>query len=421
MSADLPAMRGILIIAYYYPPMGGVGVLRTLKFTKYLPQFGFAPFILTVRNRSFGALDASLLPEVPPGTSVVETFSLEHRFLRAPRLLGVDPKWFFIPDAQVGWLPFAVRTGEAIIRQHRINVIFATGPPFTSLLAGYVLKRRTGRPLVVDYRDPWTQNVFTQYPTQFHRKIEERLERAVLGSADRVITTTDEMTRGLASKYTFVRNKCETIPNGFDAADFLGLTRSAASDRFTIAYTGTLYGLRTAEHFLAALRNVVANNHKVREKIRVVFAGLKGRDVLKLVHKLGLEDIVRITGFVPHRESLQIMVNADVLLLVMSQREVVGNGVGSMMIPGKTFEYLAARRPILALAPDGDASALISKTGSGIVVPPDDREAIARSILDLFTKWQMGTLSVGPYDISSFERRSSTARLAASIESLCSD
>jgi glycosyltransferase involved in cell wall biosynthesis len=387
-------MKRVLIVAYHFPPLGGIGVQRTLKFAKYLPQFGFEPIVLTVRNRSIGVLDPTLLEEVPPEAKVIDTFSAEHRFLRASRLIGVSSKWFLLPDAYIGWLPFAVRRGEAIIRKEDVDIIFATAPVFTSLLVGHLLKRKTGKPLVLDFRDSWTQNVFETYPTRLHLKLEEKMESLVLRSADHVVTTTAEMARALMEKYPFIRSRCETIPNGFDSSDFGGLERSASSDRFTITYTGRLYGVRTARPFLTALSSLVGRNRILRDKMRVVVAGPKHESTLRLVQELGLEDIVEIKGFLSHRESLQLMVNTDVLLLVMSQEEVVGNGIGTLMIPGKTLEYLAAKRPILALAPEGAVSELVRRTGSGVVVSPEEVGAIEEAILDLFGRWPTGTLSV---------------------------
>ncbi len=419
---DLQAVKKVLMIAYSYPPVGGSGVLRTVKFTKYLPQFGFVPFVLTVESSPTAVLDPTLLAEVPPEAQVVATASAEYRLMRAASRLGVNPEWLSLPDAHIGWLPFAVRSGEAIVRKENIAVIFATAPVVTSLLVGYVLKRRTRRPLVLDFRDPWTQNVFTNtYPTRVHRRLQEKMESVVLRSANHVIATTEEMSRGLIAKYPFLRDRCATLRNGFDAADFHGLTRSTTSERFTITYVGSLYGLRTGVHFLEALGSLMEKRRDLRDQIRVVFVGHQDKRTARLVQELRLDDVVEIHGFVSHRESLQWMMNADALLLLMGQREVVGNGMGPMMIPGKTFEYLATRRPILTLAPQGAVSEIIRGTGSGLVVPPEEVGAIEGAILDLFGRWQAGTLSVAPYDVSVFERRALAARLAAILDGVCSD
>jgi glycosyltransferase involved in cell wall biosynthesis len=410
------------MVAYSYPPVGGIGVQRTLKFTKYLSQFGFTPFVLTVRDRSTGTLDTTLLEEVPDEAEVVATASAERRLLSLAGLLRLNSE-LFVPDVHIGWLPFAVRSGAALIRKNDIDVIFATAPVFTSLLVGYALKKKTRKPLVLDFRDPWTQNVFTtrRYTRmeRLHAGLEERMERAVLRMADHVVTTTDEMSQALITKHPFIQGRCATIRNGFDAADFHGLTRSSSSERFTITYAGSLYGPRTGAQFMAALGNLLGRHRDLRGQIRVVFIGHPDKRTMALVHELHLDDVVEMKGFVSHRESVQTMINADVLLLVMSQREVTSNGARPMTIPAKTFEYLATRRPILTLAPQSAMTDLITTTGSGMVVSPEDVDAIEAAILNLFGRWQAGTLSVTPCDLSAFERKALTGRLATILESVC--
>lgn len=408
----LNAMRKVLIVAYHFPPCGEVGALRTLKFTHYLPAYGFLPVVLTVANRSVGVQDETLLREVPSGVKVLSTFSAEHRAFRAPRLLGINLKWFFLPDMHVGWLPFAVRRGEAVIREEQIDVIVATAPVFTSHLVGHFLARKTGIPLVLDFRDPWTQNAFSVYPTRWHRIVEEWMERTVLCSADFVVTTTEEMRRGLLRKYPFLNGRCETIPNGFDSNDYIGLKKPLSSGYFTIVYTGNFYGLRTADHFLEALKGLVGRHRYLRNAIRVVFAGPRDDRTIRLVHRLGLTDVVELRGFVSHRESLELMLGADVLLLVMSEREM-GEASETVMIPAKTYEYLGARKTILALVPEGAVADMVRKTGSGVVIRPEDQGGIEAAILHLYERWRAGTLEVPACDISKFERRVLTARLAA--------
>jgi hypothetical protein len=177
-------MKKVLMVAYHYPPIGGGGVFRTLKFTKYLPQFGFRPYVLTVKNSMYTSKDLTLVKEIPPEVRILKTFSFEHRLLRASRLLNIDPGWFFVPDVNVGWLPFSVRAGTKIIKQENIDVIYATAPIWTSLLIGCFLKKKTKKPLVVDFRDPWTINAHVEPPTRFHAKIENFLERKVLQLPD---------------------------------------------------------------------------------------------------------------------------------------------------------------------------------------------------------------------------------------------
>ena len=412
------SMKKVLMIAYHYPPLGGGGVFRTLKFTKYLPQFGFQPYVLTVKNPMQMRItrDTTLLGEIPPQVKVFRTFSFEHRVLRAPRLLNIDLKWFYIPDVNIGWIPFAVHQGQKIIKKEAIDTIYATAPPFTNFLIGYLLKRKTGKPLVLDFRDPWTQNVFAKYPTMFHRKIEEKIEKSILKIADYIITTTEPMRLKLMEKYPLVKGRCGTITNGFDSEDFEDIT-STRTKKFTITYTGYLYGFRTAKHFLIALKNLLKQNNKIRNKIQVVFAGPTNKQTENIVKELELENVVKIIGYIPHRTSLKLMVNSDVLLLIIATEEVFDEKTGSLMIPGKIFEYLGAKKPILALIPRGAAADLIRSTNTGIIVPPTDTNSIKQKISKLFQEWSRGNLRITNGDISKYDRKVLTEKLAKIFQS----
>jgi len=413
-------MKKVLIIAYHYPPIGGGGVFRTLKFTKYLPQFGFKPYVLTVKNAMYHTKDPTLLMDIPPEANIFRTLSLEHRLF--PRLfyaLKTTPKWIFVPDENIGWLPFAVRQGQKIIKKQRIDIIYATAPIYTSLLIGYLLKKKTGKPLAIDFRDPWTQNVFTKYPTVLHKKIEEIMEKAVLRSADYIITTTEPMRLRLIEKYPLLKGKCAVITNGFDPEDFEGLKRSA-QEKFTITYTGFLYGLRTGKHFLLALRELIKEKKDIDSKIQVLFAGPPNKQTADLVKELGLQNVVKLLGYVSHQESLKLMVNSDVLLIVIAAEESYNEKIGPLMIPGKVFEYLGAKRPMLALVPCGATKDLIKSTKTGIIAPPNDINYIKKAIFEMFQKWERANLKSVESDISKYNRKKLTEKLAAVFQRFCS-
>lgn len=412
--------KKVLVVAYHYPPLGGGGVFRTLKFTKYLPQFGFKPYVLTVKNAMYHARDPTLLKDIPKEAKIFRTISLEHKLFPKPfYALKTTPKWIFVPDENIGWLPFALRQGEKIIKTEGIDVIYATAPIYTNLLIGYFLKRRTGKPLVIDFRDPWTQNVFTKYPTIIHKKIEEKMERTVLKFTDYVITTTEPMRLKLIEKYPFIRGKCATITNGFDPEDFTGLTRSAPREKFTITYTGFLYGLRTGKHFLIALKELIKEKKETESRIQVLFAGPPNKQTADLVRELGLQNVVRIFGYISHQESLKLMVDSDVLLLIIAAEESYDEKIGSLMIPGKTFEYLGAKRPILALVPSGATADLIRATKTGIVTPPNDINSIKQAIFKMFQEWERGNLGTIRSDISEYDREMLTQKLATIFQSFC--
>jgi glycosyltransferase involved in cell wall biosynthesis len=411
-------MKKVLVIAYHYPPLGGGGVFRTLKFTKYLLQFGFRPYVLTVKNPMYATKDPTLVKEIPSEARIFASFSFEHRILRASRLLNIDPEWFFIPDVNVGWLPCGTYVGNKIIRQENIDVIYATAPVFTSLLIGYLLKRKTQKPFVVDFRDPWTLNPFKKFPTEFHERIENRLEKKVLMSADYVITVSQPYREKLIEKYPFLKSKCEVIMNGFDSDDFRDLKRLTLGGKFRILHTGSLYGLRTPKYFLFALQKLFQEKTQLRKQIEVKFVGNYGKETPILVDKLGLNDVVELVGYIPHKECLELMVNSHILLLIVASEGYHTSGI----VTGKLFEYLASGRPVLALAPKENIVAdIVRSANAGLTVSSENVEPIKDAILELYNMWKEGKSIKEKGDISIYDRRFLTQRLAQIFENVLSE
>jgi glycosyltransferase involved in cell wall biosynthesis len=405
-------LKKVLVVAYHYPPLGGGGVFRTLKLTKYLPEFGYQPYVLTVKNPMYGTRDPTLLKEIPPEVKIFRTFSFEHRILRAPRLLKIDLKWFYIPDENIGWLPFAVSAGAKIVKKENIDLIYATSPPWTSLLIGFLLKKKTKRPLVIDFRDPWTDNPFTTYPTKIHESVETKMEEKILKLADHIITTTEPMALNLIDKHPFTKGKCTTITNGFDPEDFKNLRRYGHGERFTITYVGRLYGLRSSRYFLTAIKELIEEKEALRRSVQALLVGHSGKETKELVKEFKLHDTVKLVGYLAHKRTLEFMINSDVLLLLIATEEAIDEKIGPPMVPGKLYEYLAAKRPILALIPEGAAADIIRSTKSGIVVPPKDINSTKQAILKFFQEWKRGSLGTIQSDITKYDRRALTEKLA---------
>lgn len=407
-------MKKVLVVSYHYPPVGGSGVFRTLKFTKYLPQFGFRPYVLTVKNSMYTPKDPTLVKEIPPEARVIATFSFEHRILRASKLLNIDPEWFFITDVNLGWLPFAVHAGTKIIRQEKIDAIYVTAPIWTSLLIGYLLKKKTQKPLVIDFRDPWTINPFKKTPTKFHARIENWLERKVLTSADYVVTVSQPYKRRLIEKYPFLKNKFEVIMNGFDPDDFKNLKRQPLQGKFRIVHTGSLYGLRTPKSFLLALQKLVREKEYLRKQIEVQFVGNYGKEAPVIVDKLGLNDLVEFIGYMSHERCLELMVNSHILLLIVATKGDKTSGI----VTGKVFEYLISGRPVLALAPKESIVADIVQSANAGLVVSWDIEAIKNAILEFYEQWAEGKLSATTdmANIERYNRKAQTSKLAQIFE-----
>jgi len=439
-------MKKILMIAYEYPPVGGIGVQRILKFTKYLPKYGWKPIVLTVRNPVAKVFDPLLTTEISPKVEVYRTSSLEpqkicrtaeragkkilsilDKVLRTNKLVeafhwrferlipkGYNNSFFFIPDRDIGWFPFAVLKGWEIIERRKVERIFTTGPPHSTHMIGLALKIICDRPWVADFRDPWTEYIHWFPPTVVHRKFGEFMERIVIEYADKIISVVDYMTRDFIDKYPQIdREKFITIPNGFDTEDYK-VAIPKKDSKFTITYTGTFWGYHsyiTPHYFLRALRELLNEKKWLEEDIRVVFVGNFSNYYKKRVKDLFLDNIVLWPGFVSHRESIAYILSSDVLLLI------VGTGKGSDRIfTGKVFEYLGAKRPILGLVvPNGVAARLIRETRSGIIVPPEDIEAIKRAIYDLYLRYKKGNLysSFEWKGIQKYEREKLTEKLAS--------
>jgi glycosyltransferase involved in cell wall biosynthesis len=411
-------MKKALVIAYHFPPLGGGGVFRTLKFTKYLPEFGYQPYVLTVKNPMYREKDPTLIKEIPAEAKIHRTFSFEHRILRVPRLLNINLKWFYMPDQNIGWLPLGVSTGAKLVKKENINVLYATSPIWTSLLIGMLVKKKTKKPFVVDFRDPWTDNPFINYPTKLHQRLERKLEKTVLTQADYVTVATDLMKNNLIRKYPFIKSKIETITNGFDPDDFKNLKIHKKTGKFTITYVGSIYGLLTAKPFLTALKALVEEKKGFKERMEAVFVGNCGKETPQLVRQLGLEENVRFVGYVPHRKGLEFMVNAQALLLLIT----IEGSKGERILTGKLFEYLASRKPIIALVPEnGLAAKVIKSLNAGTIVSPRDVQRVKKVIASYFDQWTEGKLSEATdvtSNITLYNREVLTGKLAQIFDKL---
>ena len=411
-------MNKALLIAYHYPPLGGPGVFRTLKFTKYLPNFNYQPFILTIKNPMYRLNDPSLIGEIPSQAKINRVFAFEHRILRVPRLLNLNLRWFYLPDEHIGWLPFAVFYGSKLIKKENIDVLFATSPSYSTLLIGSLLKKKTKKPLVVDFRDPWINNSFINYPTKFHEFIDTKMEKYVLTQADYITVASDLIRDDIIKRYPFAEPKIETITNGFDPDDFKNLDQQNRSRKFRIAYTGSIYGQLTARSFFIALKELISENAELKKNIEVVFVGNYGKETQNLVSELHLEENVYLKGYVAHKKCLELIVNSDLLLLLIT---ILGSK-GKEILTGKIFEYLASKKPIIAIAPeDGLASKLIKSLNAGIIIPPRNVELVKEAIMQFYKTWRNEKRLIEPNtsdELQKYNRRFLTQRLSKIFEKI---
>jgi glycosyltransferase involved in cell wall biosynthesis len=417
-------LRTVLMIAYYFPPMGLSGVQRTLKFAKFLPKYGWKPTVLTVVPTGYYAMDRSLLDEAEEADiEIVRTSSVDlnrlfakTRITRMPsepvrKILQLLSDFFFIPDTKIGWKRRAVKVGSGLLRQKAFDAIFATAPPQTDLLIGLELKRRSKLPLVVEYRDSWLMYPFKSFPTPLHRLLHGRLERRVIRGCDKVIVTHRRVKEELLRRYPFHgHHDVVILPQGFDQSDFdLAVShrkRSGASLR--IVHAGTFYAGRNPEVILAALSNIFRESPHLRGRIQLRFIGTVRASDEQIVRKLGLSNDVVFTGYLEHRECVRELKDADLLWFI------IDNDAQS---PGKLYEYFGARKPILASISGGYTRQLLLDSKAAVVLPLADvaaHEQALREMLSLFERRKLPTVS--EEFAGQFERVALTGELARLLE-----
>ncbi|OHB69070.1 MAG: hypothetical protein A2V70_11580 [Planctomycetes bacterium RBG_13_63_9] len=454
MSQDDTPRKNILFVAYEFPPEGESGVQRSAKFSKYLPDFGYEPLVLTAAERNTEKrIDTTLLADVQ-NTRIFRCRGYERFVVRLPdkvRLFRRLTKFWLRPDRNVlAWLPKAKQAALNIAKEYPISVIYTSVSPFSSAILGRRLKKLLGVPWVVDFRDPWVDDLVRLWPSRLHRLYESRLERKVFEAADAIVVVTPTMKDMLASRYPQWATKTHVICNGFDPQDFPRMEVAPPPDRLQIGYTGRLVeyeremvagrlgplsrlwlskiafrdtsvdlSTHSPGYLLRAVRKLLDEHPDFEDKILLRFAGIFHEKNMELVRELQLENVVSVKGYLPHAESVRLLMESDVLFLPMT---AWGGDRRSYIYSGKIFEYLASRRPILAAVPEGDARDLITRARAGWCVDPHDEIAMKSLIKELIERKMAGTLNTSPDEqiIRQFDRRNLTRQLAAVFDSLTS-
>ncbi|MFH1761038.1 MAG: glycosyltransferase [bacterium] len=410
--------KSLLMVAYFFPPMGGAGSLRPLKLAKYLPDCGWDPVVLTVKNPDwYYAYDPDLLNELPDKTSIYRSRMIRsawlYRMLNPLRVRKLDTwirKWLLHPDAQIGWIPSAYSAGLRIIRKQRIKAIYSTSAPLSCHLIAYLIKKKTGLPWIADFRDEWYENPDFDFPTTFHRRMHFKLEKMIVDAADQVIAAAPGFCRLLA-KHRGCADKCSAIYMGYDPEDFSSSvqgssTPSMAGKPFTIAFSGLFYAAFRPSGILAAISSLIDEGRIPANNIRLLFVGANSPDETGFYDK---HDICRFTGFVPHRQTVSHVMASDALLLLLSRER------GDYVVPSKTFEYISSGKPVFAAVPeDGNVASIIKKTGTGIVVDFDNIPGTVNALFLLYQDWveKRMRFSRNESAIAAFDIKRQTGRFA---------
>ncbi|HNY52218.1 MAG TPA: glycosyltransferase family 4 protein [Bacteroidales bacterium] len=385
-------MKKVLVISYNWPPSGGIGVQRWLKFSKYLPEYGWEPVILTVdpEYATYPATDFSLLGDIPPvevhKTRAVDWFRLlskdKSKIPSAGFAMNTGNSFkdkvsrfirgnFFIPDPRRGWNGYAFRKACEIIESEKIDRIITTSPPHSTQLIGYRLRKKyPGIRWIADLRDPWTDIYYYKkfYPTPLSRMIDSSWEKRVLQKADIITTVGGSLKTLLGSKAEGIEEKIHVVSNGYDPDDFRGMS-AVFPEIFTISYIGSLSAIQPVDGFLDALRIVSGKGIQYN----LCFTGPVPPDIRNTLSRCAGEANISFTPFSSHPTALKNMLEASALLLIIPD-----HGSSRSIITGKIFEYLAAGKPVICLGPpDGDAAGILNETGHGKTFDYNDTAGIA--------------------------------------------
>lgn len=396
MAASVPTGERrlrVLYLAFYFPPTAGGGVERTLQFLRHLPELGIDCEVLVPDDAKWLATDPSSVARVPAAVRIhrVRYRGPGNRHLPADRLAGTTglrrlalrarlaPRRLLLPDVDAPWLIDAVPEGLRLLREGRFDAIVTTAPPHSVALAGAMLARGSGLPWIADWRDPWTTHADLSLSRRLVRAkvaVAEPLERAAIGRMTAAACVNEQ----IAEEIHRFRPELPTavIPNGADLELLDRLERHRDPGRLTLLFSGYFFGSRNPRLFLRALAGLVEDRPDRARRLRVRFIGRfreQDRDLLEGA----LRGVVEVEGTRPHPVVLQAQCDADVLVLFMQ----AADGRGSSFVPAKTWEYLAAERPILALVPpDGEAARILERTGDALVVAPDDEDGCRRALED---------------------------------------
>ena len=430
-------MKKALIISYYWPPSGGAGVQRWLKFVKYLRDFGWEPVLFCPENPEYPETDNSLFEDVPPGLEVIK-FPIWEPYLAYKKLLGQKKEekinaaflsekkknkiledfsiWirgnFFIPDARKFWIRPSVRFLSQYLKNQSVQVIISTGPPHSTHMIAMPLAAKFSLPWLADFRDPWTNIDFYKdlKLTRWADKKHHKLELKVLQKADAVSVISNTMAEDF---YKIHKRSYKVITNGFDSDD-TGLQPLDRDKKFSIAHIGTLVNTRNPITLWEALKSLLSTHPDLTEDLEIKLVGKVDFTVTRSLEEFGLSRFVRRIDYMPHSEVVSCQRQSQVLLLIINNTPNA-----KMILTGKFFEYLAAQRPVLCLGPaDGDAAFILNETRAGLLAGFGDVELMKQHLLRLYRDFKIGALNIESREIEKYSRRELTRRLSGILDGL---
>lgn len=417
----------VLIICYYWPPAGGPGVQRWLKFVKYLTDFGYEPHVYVPENPTYPIIDTGLLDDINPKAIIIK------RKIREPYGLGsvlfgkkaknissgIIPlvrkqRWYdklllwirgnmFIPDARVAWVKPSVSFLKDYIQKHQIEKIITSGPPHSLHLIGFELKKVLPIAWTADFRDPWT-TISYHKKLKLNKRSEKRhqdLEKQVLQSANHILVTSDK-TKAEFEKIT--HRSISVLTNGYDRVQ---IPKQSLDTNFTLSHIGSFLSDRNPRVLWKALRELCKESKDFKKDFRIQLYGKVSQEVIDAIHEFKLNEHLDLKGYVSHLEAQMAQRRSQLLLLV--EIDAIET---QCIIPGKLFEYMVAERPILAIGPeDSDVSSLIKKTNTGMYFTYEEKDEIKHFIWTSYKKFKENNLQTHPIGLQQFSRKSLTQEL----------
>jgi hypothetical protein len=420
--------KKILIISYYWPPAGGPGVQRWLKFVKYLPDFGIEPHVYVPKNPTYPLLDEELLARVSDKAIIIqkpifEPYGLAGIFSKKKTQKissGIIPNkkkqswvekmliWvrgnLFIPDARLFWIRPSVQFLSKYIQEHQIETVITTGPPHSLHLIGMELKNRHKINWITDFRDPWTTIGYHDklQLSNWAAKKHKQLEKQVLNSCDQIIVTSPTTKK----EFEVITSKpISVITNGYDVEP---ISKKPLNEKFTLAHIGSFLSERNPRILWKALAELVNENIAFSEKLELKLIGAVSDSVLETIKEFRLDGFVNHLGYVSHEVALQEQRCSQVLLLIEIDSEQT-----NCIIPGKLFEYMVSERPILAIGPEkADFASIIKETNTGTFFTYEDKDALKSQIVNYFEAFQSQSLQVHAVGLQKYSRRALSQELA---------
>ena len=430
-------MKKVLVITYYWPPSGGAGVQRWLKTVKYLRVFGWEPIIFTSKGGESPVLDPTLAKDIPNDIEVIEQkiwepysfykkligqnkeSKIQTGFLKEtekPKILEKLSIWIrgnlFIPDARKYWIKPSVKRLSKFLKYNKIDAIVSTGPPHTTHLIALAINKKLKAPWLADFRDPWTNIDFydklllSKWADKQHRKLESK----VLTAANVLVTVSPSWAKDMKE---LCQREIKVVYNGFDDADMSNATKGL-DEKFSIVHIGSMNADRNPVILWEVLADLCKTESEFKDDLEIKLIGSTDISVIKKLQKLGLSDRLKKIDHISHEEVLSKLTSAQLLLLPINNTK---NSMG--VIPGKLFEYLSSKRPILCVGPtDGDSSKIIQESKAGVVLDFEDLLGMKKAVGQYYQKYKSGTLNAEAIDISKFTRKNLAGEMAEILDSI---